>query len=198
MLDDVERWISSGAWLPALGRMAVALGIVAGAIVIAHLLQMFMERWRRRVRNNDVANVLYVVEKIGGYAVIVVGLLAGLSRLGVNLQSLSLFAGALGVGVGLGLQGIVKEFFSGLVLIFNPSMRVGDFVEMDNGVRGEIVEIGTRSTRIRTNDSVNILIPNSTIVQSRVINWTFSDKPWRMHIPFSVSGAADKAQVRDV
>jgi small-conductance mechanosensitive channel len=198
MYDGIANWITSGAWLPAAERIAAALLIVAGAILAAKLLHVWMDRLRRAVRNSDAGNVLYVIEKIGGYILIVVGLLAGLSRLGVDLESFSLFAGALGVGAGLGLQGIVKEFFSGLVLIFNPAMRVGDFIELEEGVRGEIIEIGTRSTRIRNNDDVNILIPNSTMVQSRVTNWTYNDNPRRLHVPFSVAEQADKAKVRDV
>lgn len=198
MAVDLAGWINSGAWLPAAERVATALIIVAAAFLAAKLLHVWMERLRRRVGNTDAGNIFYVIEKIGGYVVIVLGLLAGLSRLGVDLESFSLFAGALGVGVGIGLQGIVKEFFSGLVLIFNPAMRVGDFVELEDGTRGEIVEIGTRSTRLRTNDYVHILIPNSTMVQSRVTNWTYSEAPRRLHVPFSVTETADKARVRDV
>jgi small-conductance mechanosensitive channel len=198
MIEGIAKWIGSGAWQDAAWRVAAALVIVAVAILAERVLRWWMERLRRGMRDSDAGNVIYVIEKIGGYIIIVVGFLVALSRLGVDLQSFSLFAGALGVGAGLGLQGIVKEFFSGLVLIFNPAMRVGDFVELENGVRGEIAEIGTRSTRLRTNDEVHILIPNSTMTQSRVINWTYSDAPRRLHVPFSASEQADKAKVRDV
>jgi small-conductance mechanosensitive channel len=198
MFEGLAEWIRSGAWQPVGGRLAVALVIVAVAILAAKLLHKWMGRLRRLTGNSDASNIFYVIEKIGGYIIIVIGLLAALSRLGVDLQSFSLFAGALGVGAGLGLQGIVREFFSGLVLIFNPAMRVGDFVELEGGTRGEIVEIGTRSTRLRTNDNVNILIPNSTMVQCRVTNWTYNETPRRLRVPFSVNDRADKAKVRDV
>jgi small-conductance mechanosensitive channel len=198
MIEDIANWMSSGAWLPVGERIAAALVIVAVALLAAKLLHMWMERLRRSVGNADAGNIFYVIEKIGGYVVVVIGVLAAVSRLGINLQSLSLFAGAMGVGVGLGLQGIVKEFFSGLVMIFNPAMRIGDFVELEDETRGEIVEIGTRFVRLRTNDYVNILIPNSTMVQSRVINWTYNEAPRRLHVPFSVIETADKAKVRDV
>lgn len=198
MIENIANWFASGAWMSVAWDVVRALVIVAVAYLASRLLRMSMERLRRRVKNSDAGNIIYVVEKIGGYIIIVVGLLAGLSAVGVNLESFALFAGALGVGVGLGLQGIVKEFFSGLVLIFNPSMRVGDFVELEDGMHGEIVEIGTRSTRLRTNDYVNILIPNSTMLQNRVINWTYTEAPRRMHVPFSVIETADKTTVRDV
>lgn len=198
MFEDVAQWIRSGAWAPVATRIVAAIAIIAGAVVVKRLMEFWLERMRRATRNNDASRILYVIEKVGGYVLIVVAVAAALSRLGLNLQSLSLFAGALGVGVGLGLQGVVKEFFSGLQLIFNPAVRVGDFVELEDGLRGEIVEIGTRSTRLRTNDYVSIVVPNSTMIQSRVINWTFSEAPRRLHIPFSVIETADKAQVRDI
>src|SRR3990167_6109148 len=74
---------------------------------------------------------LYIVEKLSTYGLIVVGVIAGVSTLGVDLSSLAVFGGALGVGVGLGLQGIVKEFVSGIVLIFDESLRVGDYIELE-------------------------------------------------------------------
>jgi small-conductance mechanosensitive channel len=189
---------SVAVWAPVAGRVAAAAGIVAGAVLAVRLLHAWLGRLRRGRRDSDATSIIYVIEKVGGYVIIVAGVLAALSALGLNLQSFSLFAGALGVGVGLGLQGIVKEFFSGLVLIFNPAIRVGDFVELGDGVRGEIVEIGTRSTRLRTNDDVSIIIPNSVMVQSRVLNWTYSETPPRLHVAFSVAETADKAKVRDV
>jgi small-conductance mechanosensitive channel len=198
MIEGIAEWFASGAWVSVGWNVGRAFVILAVAYAGSRLLRMSMERLRRRVKDSDAGNIIYVVEKIGGYIIIVVGLLAALSAVGVNLESFSLFAGALGVGVGLGLQGIVKEFVSGLVLIFNPSMRVGDFVELEDGMHGEIAEIGTRSTRLRTNDYVNILIPNSTMLQNRVTNWTYSEAPRRLRVPFSVVETADKAKVRDV
>ncbi len=92
------------------------------------------------------------------------GVIAGLSTAGLNLSSLAVFAGALGVGVGLGLQGIVKEFVCGLALIFDPNVRVGDFVEIEGDVRGEVAEIGARATRLRTNDGLDVVVPNSHLM----------------------------------
>jgi small-conductance mechanosensitive channel len=115
----------------------------------------------------------------------------------VNLTSLAVFAGAVGVGVGLGLQGVVREFVSGLVVIFDPNVHVGDFVELENGVRGEIVEVGPRATRIRTNDALDVVLPNSKLIENQVINWTLKGETRRIHVPFSVSYGTDKALVRD-
>jgi small-conductance mechanosensitive channel len=142
--------------------------------------------------------LIYIVERLAGYAIILAGLFVGLSTLGVNLTSLTVFAGAVGVGVGLGLQGVVREFVSGLVVIFDPLVQVGDFIELENGARGEVVEVGPRATRIRTNDGLNVVIPNSKLIEGQVLNWTLKGGTRRIHVPFTVAYGADKAMVRDV
>ena len=108
-----------------------------------------------------------------------------------------MFAGAIGIGIGLGLQGVVKEFVSGLFLIFDRMVSVGDYVELETGVRGAIMEIGPRATRIRTNDNVNIIVPNSAFIEDRVTNWTLKGDTRRIHVPFSVAYGADRGRVRD-
>ena len=177
-------------------RLLAAIAIVAGAYLLTRLLRVVFERLRKHFVLE--APALYIVQRLGGYLILLVGLLAGLSALGVNLTSLTVFGGAVGVGLGLGLQGIVKEFVSGLVLIFDPSIQIGDFVELEGGIHGEVAEIGTRATRLRTNDNLNVVIPNSTLIQSRVVNWTYSATSRRIHVRFSVAEESDVALVREV
>ncbi|WKL59016.1 mechanosensitive ion channel [Asticcacaulis sp. ZE23SCel15] len=98
----------------------------------------------------------------------------------------------------MGSQGIVKEFVSGVVLIFDPNIQVGDFVEMEGGIRGEVAEIGPRATRLRTNDDLNIVMPNSSVVQGLVTNWTYNERSRRIHVPFSVAEQSNSAKVREV
>ena len=100
---------------------------------------------RLRERAGRSARALYVLEKLAGYIIIVLGVFVGLSTAGLNLSSLAVFAGALGVGVGLGLQGVVKEFVSGLFLIFDRMLDIGDYIELDDGARGVIA--GDRPAR---------------------------------------------------
>jgi small-conductance mechanosensitive channel len=189
-------WLHSGPW-SGLGRRAlIAVAIFGGAFLLAQLLRLVLDRARGRFVTG--APMIYIVEKVGGYVILVIGAIAGVSMLGVNLSSLGIFAGATGVGLGLGLQGVVKEFVSGLVLIFDPAIQIGDFIEVDGDIRGEVVEIGPRATRLRTNDNLNVVIPNSIMTQSRVINWTYNEQSRRIHVPFSVAEEADKALVRDV
>jgi small-conductance mechanosensitive channel len=180
-----------------LGGVVASLAILIAVWVAARLVTTGFRRIRGRLPDGGAS--LYIVEKLGGYTIIVAGVTFALSTLGINLSSLAVFAGALGVGVGLGLQGVVKEFVSGLVLIFDSVLNVGDFVELpgSGGVRGLVAEIGPRATRIRTNDMVDILIPNSKLVEERFVNWTLRGETRRIHIAFSVAYGADKACVRD-
>ena len=114
----------------------------------------------------------------------VLGIVVGLSTLGLDLTSLAVFAGAIGIGLGLGLQGIVKEFVSGLVLISDRALHIGDYIELPDGTRGVVQEIGPRSTRIRNNDNVYLLVPNSKLIENTMINWTLRGHTRRIHVPF--------------
>lgn len=200
-LGDVDRL--EGARLFSLGGSAITLGgvisglvIIVAAVVLAKILSRLLRRVRERSPQRSTA-ALYVLEKLVTYGLIVFGVISGLSAAGLNLSSLAVFAGALGIGVGLGLQGVVKEFVSGLFLIFDRMVSVGDYIELEAGVRGAIMEIGPRATRIRTNDNVNIIIPNSALIEYRVTNWTLKGDTRRIHIPFSVAYGADRGKVRD-
>jgi small-conductance mechanosensitive channel len=200
-MEDLDRL--GGFVLFAIGRTPVTLGgVVAGVAVFlafwlgARLLGGGIRRLRGRARRGSEA--LYIVEKLATYGLWILGTVAALSTVGLNLSSLAVFAGAVGVGVGLGLQGIVKEFVSGLVLIFDRVLNVGDYVELEDGKRGLVQEIGTRAVRIRTNDNVDLVVPNSKFIDGPVINWTLHNRTRRIHIPFSVAYGADREKVRQV
>ncbi|GAA0648674.1 mechanosensitive ion channel family protein [Brevundimonas lenta] len=186
-----------------IGEDVITIGGVATGVVVfvvACVLSTLIGRVFKRIRHrglHDTSSV-YVLEKVSTYGLVIIGLIAGLSTAGLDLSSFSVFAGALGLGVGLGLQGVVKEFVSGLFLIFDPTVSVGDYVEVENGERGIIVEIGPRATRLRTNDNINILIPNSHLIERPLINTTLRGDTRRIHIPFRVEPGAQRTLVRDV
>ena len=187
----------------AIGRTPVTLGgVIAGfAVVAVFLLAARISGAiirRLRARSHHGREALYIVEKLSIYGLTIIGLVAGLSTVGLNLSSLAIFAGAVGVGVGLGLQGIVKEFVSGLVLIFDRVLNVGDYVELENGKRGLVQEIGPRAVRVRTNDNIELVLPNSSFIEGPVINWTLHNRTRRIHIPFRVAYGTDRQKVRDV
>lgn len=197
-IEDLEGFV-----LFAIGRTPVTLGgVVTGVVIIlagflaARILRLTIERMRGRTRHGKAA--LYIVEKLITYGVVIIALTVGVTTIGINLSSLAVFAGALGVGVGLGLQGVVKEFVSGLVLIFDRVLNVGDYIELADGRRGLVQEIGPRAVRVRTNDNIDLVVPNSKFIEGSVINWTLRDSSSRIHIPFRVAYGADRNQVREV
>jgi small-conductance mechanosensitive channel len=194
--DAVWDWLSTGQWIAPASKLVAAAAIVAVTIICAQLVSRGLRRLRDRSRAGR--PVIYIVEKLASYGLVLLGVFAGVSALGINLTSLAVFLGAVGVGAGLGLQGVVREFVSGLVLIFDPHVHVGDFVELENGVRGLIAEVGPRATRLRTNDGLNVVIPNSKLIENQVVNWTLKGGTRRIHVPFSVAYGVDKAQVREV
>ena len=194
-IEDAALFRFGGVAITTGGLVSAAV-ILGVTLTVAWLATRGIKRLRARSARN--AGTLYLLEKLTSYGVTVVGVILALSAAGVNLSSLAVFAGAIGIGVGLGLQGVVKEFVSGLFLIFDRMVAVGDYVEVQDGARGSIMEIGPRATRIRTNDSINILVPNSHLIEQPLTNWTLKGDTRRIHIPFSVAYGADRSQVRDV
>ena len=177
-------------------------GLVSAAVILILALaaSWLVTRALRRVREraDRTRQAVYLLERLTAYGIIVVGVMAAISAAGVNLSSLTVFAGALGIGVGLGLQGVVKEFVSGLFLIFDRMVSVGDYIEIEDiGIRGAIMEIGPRATRVRTNDNVNVLVPNSRLIEQPVTNWTLKGDTRRIHVPFAVAYGTDRGKVRD-
>lgn len=193
-LDSFEL-LKLGKASVTVGGLAAGVLIVVAAIVAARLTSAGLRRLREKAAGN--AASLYIVEKVITYALVVIGVMAGLSTMGVDLTSLTVLAGALGVGVGLGLQGIIKDFASGVSLVFERLVAVGDFVELPNGGRGVVHEIGPRATRIRTNDSTDIIVPNSVLVNDQVINWTLRNSNRRIRVPFVTAFGTDKEKVRE-
>ena len=118
--------------------------------------------------------------------------------LGINLSSIALVAGALSVGIGFGLQNIVSNFVSGLILMFERSIKIGDYIQLDEDLRGHVSDIRMRSTTITTNDNIDVIVPNQDLIQNRVINWTMNDRIRRFKIPFGVAYGTDADKVVEV
>jgi small-conductance mechanosensitive channel len=120
----------------------------------------------------------------------------GLSSIGVDFTKFALLASALSIGIGFGLQTLVSNFVAGLIILFEKSMKVGDFVELESGITGEVQEINMRSTLITTNDNIDILVPNSEFINKNVTNWTMRDAYRRVHIKFGVAYGSNKDLVK--
>jgi small-conductance mechanosensitive channel len=129
------------------------------------------------------------------YGLLVLGSLVLLQLWGLDLSSLTLFAGVLGVGVGLGLQGITKNFVSGLVIMFERPIQVGDFVEIGD-LEGTVKQVNLRSTEVVTLDAISIIVPNSEFLESRVVNWSHGSPISRLRLPVGVAYGSDPKAVR--
>jgi small-conductance mechanosensitive channel len=131
------------------------------------------------------------------YALIFGGFTLALAALGIDLTKLTILAGAFGVGVGLGLQSLVNNFASGLILLFERPVHVGDVVALP-GVSGEVRHIGARATLVRTADGAEVFVPNSQLITQALTNWTYSDLRRRIVIPVKVAYGAAPQRVTEL
>ena len=168
-------------------------------LLVAYLLSRGVRMAIRRVGDDESAGTqasMYTVGRLTHYAIIIFATFIALSSIGLDFRSLALVAGALSVGIGFGLQSIVNNFVSGLIILFEHSLRVGDYIELDNGLTGTVKAINVRSTLINTNDNIDIVVPNSEFVSTRLTNWTLQEGTLRMRIPFGVAYGSDKELVK--
>lgn len=153
-------------------------------------------------RGDDKLPAYYLAGRLTYYSIILFGFLYGLTAVGIDFTNFALVAGALAIGLGFGLQSIVNNFVSGLILLFERSIKVGDFIELQdqkNGkaLWGEVKEINVRATIITDNDNVDIVIPNSEFINTKMLNWTLKEPQRRMRYPFRVAYGTDKEVVRE-
>lgn len=200
LADKTEDWITTSLFkigdtpVTALGLLRVML-ILTLAWWLSHWLRRALTRFGEHRENIDCA-ALYVVGRLSHYVLVIIGFIVGLSSIGVDFTNFALVAGAIAIGIGFGLQSIVNNFVSGLILLFERSLKVGDFIELASGIAGEVREINVRSTLINTNDNIDIVVPNSEFMNTKVINWTLSEGYCRVHLPFRIAYGTDKDKVR--
>lgn len=139
-----------------------------------------------------------ILANLGYYTIIFLTIIISFNTVGLDLSSLAVVAGALSVGVGFGLQNIVSNFISGIILMFEKSIQVGHFVELENGVRGVVSDIKLRATTITTPEHIDILVPNSNFIQNNVTNLSLSDDLLRIKVPFGVAYGTEAARVEEV
>lgn len=175
-----------------LGDNKISLWLVVLALVLLWLVNFLSRRFERlldaRLRGRSEASAAYAgsVAALARYAFLVLGILLVLQNLGINLTSLGVLAGALGIGIGFGLKDIVDNFVSGLIILFERPIKVGDRIEIQ-GMEGDVMQIGARSTRIRTNDRITIIVPNSKLIQQNVVNWTLNKSIVRFKVPITLA-----------
>ncbi|EIJ42323.1 small-conductance mechanosensitive channel [Beggiatoa alba B18LD] len=132
------------------------------------------------------------------YVILLIGLLIGLQLMGIDLTTFAVFAGALGVGVGLGLQNIANNFFSGILLLIERPLRTGDIVNIGGNFEGTVTKLGIRSITIKTWDKQDVIVPNSRLIAEAFINWTHSDHLLRLTLYVGISYENDPHQAKNL
>ena len=138
----------------------------------------------------------HAIAQIVGYAVLIIGIVVVLDNAGIHLGALTVFAGAVGVGVGFGLKNIASNFISGLLILAERPITIGDRIEVA-GITGQVKQIRARSTVIMTNDGIAMIVPNEKFIDSPVTNWTYSDPRVRFRVSVGVAYGSDVNKVRD-
>jgi small-conductance mechanosensitive channel len=139
----------------------------------------------------------YSISKMVNYAVLVLGFLIGVAVLGFDLTKLTILVGALGVGLGFGLQNIINNFVSGLILLFERPIKVGDVIQL-GGNEGTVKQIGIRASIVRVLNGAELIVPNGSLISETVTNWTLSDRLRRIDLPVAVASPADAPQVLEL
>jgi potassium-dependent mechanosensitive channel len=182
------------------GSLKISLGDVA-ILVIGAVLAFFLARLMRFVLEEDVVTHLsmsvstrQVTSLSAYYLVLLLGFFFTLAAAGIQLDRLTVLAGALGVGIGFGLQNVVQNFVAGLLLLFGGPIKIGDQIQIGD-VQGVVQAIGFRTSTVRTGQGAEVIVPNSKLIADQVINWTLSDQTRRLEVDIGVERGTDPAHV---
>ena len=183
------------------GRYTTPIKIIIALIVL--FISFFVARYIKRLLDQKVffklrmeRGLRQTLSTITRYIIIGISALIGLSIAGIPLRSLAFFAGAFGIGIGFGMQNIISNFVSGIILLFERPMRVGDVITLEDGTLGTIEKISARSTTIYTPDEITITVPNSKFIESRITNWTHPSTRMRGSVKVGVAYGSDTALVK--
>src|SRR5437667_2569427 len=182
----------------------VKLSLFQIFLLIALLIAVFWvsSRTKRFLFNRVLARsgldraLQHAISQIVGYAVLVIGIIIVLENAGIHIGTLTVFAGAVGVGVGFGLKNIASNFISGLLILAERPIAIGDRIEVA-GITGQVRQIRARSTLIMTNDNIAMIVPNEKFIDSPVTNWTYTDRRVRFRLPVGVAYGSDVNKVRE-
>lgn len=196
LLEHLTQGFSIGSLEIIPSRILLALLLFAVVISISRLIkQNLSKRWIQHTNLDRGAQEAMIT--ISGYLGFILALMIALSIAGVEFKNLAIVAGALSVGIGFGLQNIVNNFVSGLILLFERPIRRGDWIVVGN-TEGNVKSINIRSTEIQTFDRANVIVPNSELISSQVTNWVLHDAMGRIIIPVSVAYGSNTEQVKDI
>jgi potassium-dependent mechanosensitive channel len=201
--EDIQSWIVTAFNGFTVGPVTISpVGVLTG--IVTFFIIMAVTRWFQKWLDGNIlsrgkidSGVRHSIKTAFGYAGMGIALLIGISAAGIDLSSLALVAGALSLGIGFGLQNIVSNFVSGLILLAERPFKVGDWI-VAGTTAGFVKKISVRATEIETFQHQTVILPNSELINAAVGNWTHRNKIGRVEIPVGVSYASDPLQVRDI
>jgi len=186
-----------------IGNFTISLADIVSAIIIFFVI-LFVTRFLQRSLDTRLFSKSGADEgfrnsfrTLLGYVGLIIAIFTAIGTIGLDLSRLAIIAGALSVGIGFGLQSIVNNFVSGLILLFERPIKVGDWVVTASG-EGVVKQISVRSTEIETFDRASIIVPNSELISSSVKNWTHKNKVGRVTIPIGIAYGSDAKHVREI
>lgn len=180
---------SVGQSTVTLSGILTLAALILGVFVGEHMLRRYViRRVLRRTRLE--LGLQYAIARMFGYFLLAVGLYISMEFVGIDLSSLAFLAGAVGVGIGFGLQNIINNFVSGIILLAERPISLGDRIEV-GGVAGQVSKISLRSTTVITNDNIAMIVPNADFISSTVTNWSHSDAKTRFRLPVGVHYNSD-------
>lgn len=191
-----------GVELFTLGDLVVTPALLVKIVLFFVAVALISRLVRRRLvplalsRSKVDEDLKFTTGRIAAYIVWIVGVLIGLPSVGIELSSLVIVLSTFGIGLGLGLQKIAENFVSGLILMFERPIRIGDRVIVDD-VTGTVIEIWSRVTMVRTNDNITILVPNAKLISESVVNLTHNDRRVRFRFPVGVAYGSDPREVEN-
>jgi potassium-dependent mechanosensitive channel len=194
--DLLNAKVGMGSLELSLGRL-LAFAITAwAAFLVSKFLRFLLEEdvyHRFRLERG----LPYAISTMLHYSILLVGFVVALGALGIDLTKITILAGAFSVGVGFGLQNVINNFVSGLILLFERPIKIGDVIEIE-GTVGEVRRIGIRACVIRTGQGSEIIVPNGALISNQVTNWTFSDRARAIEVSVNVLPSADSRRVVEV
>jgi potassium-dependent mechanosensitive channel len=194
--EAFKATIGAGAFKFTLGDI-VWFGICVWASVLVSRALRFVLEEEVYPRVELAPGLHYSISKMVNYAILVLGFVVGIAILGFDLTKLTILVGALGVGLGFGLQNIINNFVSGLILLFERPIKVGDVIQL-GGNEGMVKQIGIRASIVRLMNGAELIVPNGSLISETVTNWTRSDKLRRIDLPVAVLAPADAKQVLEL
>jgi len=197
LTTPLMTWLRAALTASAtIGSLSVSLGGIL-AFLIAIWASVLVSRFVRFVLEEDVYSHLvldrgipYAISTMLHYAILLVGFFVALGALGIDLTKITILAGAFSVGIGFGLQNVINNFVSGLILLFERPIKIGDIIEVSGNI-GEVRQIGIRASIIRTTDGSEVIVPNGLLISGQVTNWTLSDRGRAVEVSITVAPDTD-------